>query len=201
MLPSAGVRPKKLQRFQLMYEPCIAAWCQDGRIDECMNKIHVHEAGRREEVRTVTTNFCLCDITSFQDKFYVTECDTKFGRVFVYNSIFKITNNIKVGYRSSGGVAVTDRFMFVTSHDKDRVYRAGMPDGGRQKVLIKQDVQRPDCVASNGSKVVVGSILTHTVWVYDTEGNLQFQYGGYGPGPGQLTRPWGVAVDHADIYM
>ena len=198
----AAVRPKELRQFELMYDPRAAACCQHGQIVVCdsVNKLHVHEAGGRE-VRTATTNFKPWDIKSFQDKHYVTECDTDNGRVFVFNSELDITDTITVGYNKCGRVAVTDEFMYVTSRDEDIVYRVEISGWRRQKVLISGGVRSAQHVATNGRKVVVGSNSTHTVWVYDTKGNLQFKYGGEGSCTGQLKHPWGVAIDQRDTVF
>lgn len=203
MAASADMIPKELRHFELVHDPRAAAWCQDGQIvvrDLWLNKLHTHEAGGRE-IRTATLDFKPCDIRSFQDKVYITECDTNNGRLFIYNSNLKLTNTFTVGYKGYGGVAVTDRFMFVTSSNEDRVYRVEMPSGGNQQAIIVRGVKSPGRVATNGRKVVVGSNKTHTVWVYDIEGNLQFQYGTEESGPGQLYCPYGVAIDHADTVF
>ena len=179
----------------MSYSPAIAAYGQHGRIvirGLWNNTLHVHncEGG---QIRTVTPKFNVCDITSFKDKFYVTETNTDNGRVFVYNSQLKLVNTIKVGYK-----AVTDRFMFVTSYSENKVYRIEMPAGGRLKALITEGLAEPWFIGSNGRQVSVSCNGEHAVHVFDTDGRLLYKYGGRGAHPGQLLKPWGVAIDHTD---
>ena len=108
----------RVEKFDLDYIPHTAAYGQHGHIvirDSDSRKLHVHDCEGRH-IRTVTPEFNVSDITSFQDKFYVTEQNTDDGRVFVYNSQLELMNTIiiKIGYKASGCVAVTDQFVFVT---------------------------------------------------------------------------------------
>ena len=194
---------EKVRQFDLNYEPYTAAYGQHGHIvirEMDNRKLHVHDFEGRE-IRTVTTKFDVWDITSFKDKFYATESSTENGRVFVYNSQLELMNTIKVGYKSFGYVAVTDQFMFVTSYNENKVYREEIASGGRQQVFTTRGLTGPGRVGSNGRKVAVCCRTDHKVYVFDTEGTLLHKYGGLGAGPGQLSYPWGVAMDHTDTLF
>ena len=49
--------------------------------------------------------------------------ETKNGRVFAYDGNFSCYLTIKVDYKDNGWIAVTDRYMYVTSSRENLVYR------------------------------------------------------------------------------
>lgn len=198
MPPHRYLKAEKVRQFDVDYEPFAAAHGQykcSVILDLWKDSLHIYDC-EGQLSRTLAPQFGVCDITSFQNKFYVTEHSTDNGCVFVYNCQLELTNTVKVGYRGAGFVAVTGQFMFVTSYSENTVYRVEMPGGRRQQALITQGLKLPQGVASNERRVAVCCEEEHIVYVYDTEGRLQYKHGGQGAGPGQLYFPCGVAIDH-----
>ena len=132
----------------------------------------------------------------------------------MYDDSLKHVRTIKVGYKGAGGIAVTDRYMYVTSSDENLVYRMDTPDGSNKQVFVRSsaglsfpwfivakvfassnaDLDNPFFIAANESRVAV-SCRNDTVVVLDTDSTLQFVYRQNGSRPGRLFEPRGVAFD------
>ena len=200
MLPHAGLNVNQVRQFSLKYEPWTAAYSQQGKIVTLelgwqKRKFHIHKSSG-PELTSVNAEFDVNDITSFQDKFYATECFTDSGRVLIFNSKLVLIRSFKVGYKQSGRIAVTGKFLFITSLNENTVYRVEMPGAKKNKrAIITSGLHEPGEIASNGELVAVSCLKMHKVFVYDTEGCLQYIYGGEGLSSEQLHYPWGVAVD------
>ena len=53
------------------------------------------------------------DVDWHDNSLFVTECRTQAGRVFVYDGSWNLVRTIEVGYKGEGGIAVTDRYVYV----------------------------------------------------------------------------------------
>lgn len=166
-------------------------------------KIHVHKADGSDvlSIEIPTLLSTVRDVAWYGGRLFVTECCTENGRVFtlsVYDDgRIKRATTIEVGYKPAGGIAVSDRHMYVTSHGENLVYRLDTPDGTNKRVFARFSAVTclPQFIAVNDRHVAVSCPGNDTVVLFDTDGAQQFEYGGPGSGPGQLHDPRGVAFD------
>lgn len=186
----------------MQYRPRGAAFLGDGKIVVCDDGIpgivHIHsQCGQRD--RPITPGrFSVHDVAHHTDCLYITECNTPYGSVFVYDKEGNHKQTVKVGYKGIGGIAVTDRAIFVTSSEDNSVYKLDMPAGSNKQVFVKEKdvlIRCPSYIASDGRHVCVSSSNNNNVFLFDMNGVVKYVYGGRGAGPGQLNFPRGVLID------
>lgn len=183
-------------------------------VTECdSSQAHIYTPDGRQ-LSTITTpdKSVIFDVACYKDNLYVTQCNTNSGKIFMYDMKGIHKNTINVGYKTIGGISVTDDYIFVTSQEENLVYRLDI-SGQNKQVFVKQTawkqvlglndgLSEPSYIHSNGHSVAV-SCNNHKVFVYDMDAKCQFAYGhrGYGPGSGQLKYPHGVGLDSADRLL
>lgn len=190
--------------FGLPYWSSGIAWRDNSNIAVCGQGSHVHVYSQDGQEHTPPAHE-VWNVAWRYDSLFVTEYNTQKGRVFVYSKAENrsTTTELEVGYRGRGGLAVTNRYMYVTSSEENLVYRLDSPDGANRRIFVKSDagLSSPEFIAASNVRVAVSSRHSHTVVVFDTEGSRLFVYGGPGDGPGQLSSPLGVAFVSNDRIL
>jgi tripartite motif-containing protein 71 len=99
---------------------------------------------------------------------------------------------------AGGGLAASSTHLFVADSGNDRIQRFEL-DGGAGMVLVPPgQLAYPKGLAVRGTRLLVADDQNHRIRAYDTGGRLLSDVGrGEGNGPGQLSFPYGVALDAA----
>ncbi|MGI9098614.1 MAG: 6-bladed beta-propeller [Solirubrobacteraceae bacterium] len=97
---------------------------------------------------------------------------------------------------AGGGLAVAGDTLFVSDSFNDRIQRFQLDGSGAAELVAPGRLANPRGLAVSGTRLVVADDHNHRLAVYDTGGRfLQTIGSGRGQGLGQLSFPFGVAVD------
>lgn len=164
-------------------------------------KVHIHnQAGKELGSIQPPGGVVLWDVACTASNIYISEYNDKgTGRVYIYNHNHNLLNTLQVNYKGHGGLAFTDKYLYVTSSRENKVYRLNMPDGGGKQTFIHSDagLNNPQYIAADHHHVAVSCYSNHKVFIHDTQGRCLHVYGGGGSGPGQLQYPWSIVIDKA----
>jgi DNA-binding beta-propeller fold protein YncE len=200
VVPPSGLQVRKVGRFELSGIPWGAACDAEGSVAVCVGRSVYFYTKEGRQLAQIQLAGHVWDVAVADNKFYITECHTDNGRVFVCNKQGQSITTVKVGYKGRGGVAVSSQHIYVTSSQENVVYRMSLPDCTNKQVFIKNTLfkkylNEPCFVATNDQHIAVSCYKSHQVCVFNLEGKLHFVYGGEGSGPGKLDCPYGVALD------
>jgi tripartite motif-containing protein 71 len=97
---------------------------------------------------------------------------------------------------AGGGLAIAGQTLFVSDSFNDRIQRFQLDGTGAAELVAPGLLNNPRGLAVSGTRLVVADDHNHRLAVFDTGGRfLQAVGGGQGQGLGQLSFPFGVAVD------
>lgn len=197
---------KKLRQFEVPYKPWGITWLRNTEIVVCGDGPVVHiytkEGHSVTSINIPASN--AWDVTWHDSKLFVTECGTDNGRVFVYNTKLEHIRTINVGYKGAGGIAVTDRNMYVTSTKEHLIYRLDSTDGSDKQIFASScaGLVNPGFIAANDSHVAVSCFGNYTVIVFSANNTDNIsRCEKPGRAPGQLDNPRGVTFDPYDWIL
>jgi sugar lactone lactonase YvrE len=184
VVPSSGLQVRKVSRFELSHVPFGAACDAEGSVAVCVRGVgrdsvyfYTKEGRQLAHIQPAGS---VWDVAVADNKFYITEHSTENGRVFIYNKQGQLITTVKVGYKGvGGGVAVSSKYIYVTSSQENVVYRMSLPDCTNKQVFIqngwfKKYLNGPHFVATNDQHIAVSCQGSHQVTVFNLEGKLQY---------------------------
>lgn len=191
---------QQINQVGLSYAPYASAGTEDGQIvlsQHRSKKLYLYDF-TAQEMSTISTDYYVKDIAYYGGVIYTTIHDTENGPVFVHTKKGNVLDIIMVGYKRTGALAVTEKYIFVTSVHENRVYRVDRNKKWEKAIIISgaDGLRRPKFVASNGNIVAVSCPGIHKIFISDINGNLVSVYGGEGSNTGQLQNPLGLAIDY-----
>ncbi|PTL60353.1 hypothetical protein [Paraconexibacter algicola] len=99
---------------------------------------------------------------------------------------------------AGGGLAASATHLFVADSGNDRVQRFTYDGGNGVEIVPPGQLAYPKGLAVRKTRLLVADDQNHRVQAYDTGGRFLATIGaGSGAGPGQLSFPYGVALDTA----
>jgi len=99
---------------------------------------------------------------------------------------------------AGGGLAASATHLYVADSGNDRVQRFALDGSQGMELIPPGQLAHPKGVAVRKTRLLVADDQNHRVQAYDTGGRLLATIGrGEGTAPGQLSFPYGVAVDAA----
>jgi len=97
---------------------------------------------------------------------------------------------------AGGGLASSGSTLYIVDTGNDRVVRFNAGGGNGAEIVPPGTLQNPRGVAVRGTRMLVADDQHHRVAAFDTGGHLLASIGnGQGSGPGQMSFPYGVAID------
>jgi tripartite motif-containing protein 71 len=97
---------------------------------------------------------------------------------------------------AGGGLAIAGQTLFVSDSFNDRIQRVQLDGTGAAELVAPGQLNNPRGLAVSGTRLIVADDHNHRLAVFDTGGRfLQAVGSGQGQGLGQLSFPFGVAVD------
>jgi DNA-binding beta-propeller fold protein YncE len=97
---------------------------------------------------------------------------------------------------AGGGLAISGQTLFVSDSFNDRIQRFQLDGTGAAELVAPGQLSNPRGLAVSGTRLIVADDHNHRLAVFDTGGRfLQSVGSGQGQGLGQLSFPFGVAVD------
>jgi len=99
----------------------------------------------------------------------------------------------KERFKSPVAVARRDGIFYVADSEWGKV--VAFRDNGKKVFEISTPLQRPAGLAVASDALVVADSQAHTIFVFDLQGKLRFQFGTRGAGPGEFNFPTHVGVD------
>jgi len=135
--------------------------------------VAVDEAGNLCITDTGENTVCLCDFT---------------------RKLWRSWNAIgKTRLASPVAIARQGSHFYVADSELGKVFC--FRDDGHDVFTISTPLQRPAGLALSGDSLIVADALAHAILVYNLRGELRFQFGKHGEGPGEFNFPTHVAVD------
>lgn len=99
----------------------------------------------------------------------------------------------KITFQSPVSVARRNGIFYVADSQLGKIL--AFRDNGKLIFQISAPLKRPVGLAINGNELAVADSQAHCVFVFDLQGNFQFQIGKRGIGPGEFNFPTHVAFD------
>ncbi|MEI2703167.1 MAG: hypothetical protein V9E83_12305 [Baekduia sp.] len=97
---------------------------------------------------------------------------------------------------AGGGIHYYKGVIYVSDSGNDRVQRMNLDGGAFEVFIAPGQLAHPRAIAARGNQVVVADDQNHRLAVFGSDGTFNRSVGlGKGAGPGQLSFPFGVAMD------